>query len=279
MNNHNRLIREFVKTAQRLDAVEIFVRSDVVAKAFGVSKFFSIGHTHLAVFVDELDNMTILTNTGTVKQLITEDEILKALNSVPVNHELQVLTEYGSNILIAVVEDKKRVVEYVLSNQETGSTHTLAGEYTPRERLIAHWEGFVNSTDVDVQVVQFENKKPFLPYYNTMKELNEKIKEVRKFECYSGVIRRRETEIIFMADGERDGETNWEGTKSDLLSVITTNLKLHPEIDEIYVSGGYDASDSVDDYDHGAYEPQCHMWDVLVWKKKTNFAPFDWILL
>ena len=37
----NNLTREFVKTAQDLDAVEIFVRSGMVAKEFGVSKFFS----------------------------------------------------------------------------------------------------------------------------------------------------------------------------------------------------------------------------------------------
>ena len=193
------------------------------------------------------------------------------------NYDNQVLSEYNGCTLIAVVDNSERVIEYVMSNQETGSTHTLTGNPsdTPRERVIAHWEGFVNSSESDVQLVQLNGLKTFLPYYNTMKELNKKIKEVRKFDCGSGVIRKRTTEVIFMSDGE----TDWEGTKSDLLSVIETNLKLHPEIDEIYVSGGYDAADSVSDYAHGLYEPQVHMWDVLVWSKKTNFAPFDWILL
>lgn len=279
MNNHNRLIREFVKTAQDLDAVEIFVRSDVVAKAFGVSKFFTAGHTHLAVFVDELDNMTVLTNTGMVKQLITEDEILKALNSVPVNHELQVLAEYGSNILIAVVEDNKRVVEYVLSNQETGSTHTLAGEHTPRERLIAHWEGFTNTIESDVQLVQLENVKQFLPYYSTLKELKNRIKEVSRFEHNNLFIKKRTTEIIFMGNDERVTELDWDGTKADLLLNIKSALKSYPEIDEMWASGGYDASEHPNRWQIADYEPQYHVWDVLLWNKKTNFAPFDWILL
>jgi len=204
---------------------------------------------------------------------------MKTLNSRVL--DTQVLAQEGSSILVAVVEDNKRVVEYVLSDQETGSTHKLIGNPTdtPRERLIAHWKGFTGQAVVNVQVVQLGNKKPFLPFYNTMKELNDKIKKERAFEYISSFVFRRETEVIFMFEGERCGETNWEGTKSDLLSIIETNLKAGYNIDEIYVSGGYDSSDSRSDYTHGLYEPQCHMWDVLVWNSKCIFPTFDWVLL
>lgn len=203
--------------------------------------------------------------------------------------ENQVLSEYDHCILIAVVEDGTHVLEYVMSNQETGSTHTLIGndEDTPRERVLAHWRGFCNNHDYlpNTRVVQFENKKPFMPYFNTLAELSEAvvlIRDTANIRSQHGAIRSRGIDILFMSKGERlDGDDyyGWGGTRSELMDAVTSEIKSNPRVDEVWISGGYDGADSLFAMNNGDYEPNVHVWDILLWDAKSDFAPFDFLRL
>lgn len=287
----NRAISEFVNTFKSMGRYKsISVRNPRIANEQDIELITSERHTHEVVAYDILGNMTVLTKDGQCKQYITNDEIKDALNSR--NLENQVLSEYNHCILIAVVEDGKEVIEYVMSNQETGSTHTLTGnsEDTPRERLLAHWSGFIGTEyPPAIKVVQFTNKKPFLPYYNTLGELKEEITRLRDFDMVrerakavdSPTVRGRGVDFLFMSKGERiDGfDINWNGTRQDIIDVVENALSQDSNIDEVWLSGGYDCAASPFAMNCGDYEPNIHVWDVLLWDDKSDFAPFDFLRL
>lgn len=286
----NRAINEFVSTFKSMGRYQsISVRNPRIAEEQGAELITSEKHTHEVVGYDILGNITVLTKDGQCKQYITEDEIKDALNSR--NLENQVLSEYNHCILIAVVKDGKNVVEYVMSNQENGSTHTLAGSETSRERLLAHWTGFVSNEDYTphTRVVQFENKKPFLPYFNTLNELKEEITRLRDVEMVrehanaidSPTIRGRGIDFIFVSKGERIDYSisGWDETRRDLIDTIKLYLSQNTDIDEVWLSGGYDCAESPIAMNRGDYEPNIHVWDVLLWDDKSDFAPFAFLRL
>jgi hypothetical protein len=65
----------------------------------------------------------------------------------------------------------------------------------------------------------------------------------------------------------------WNGRVAEIRELVTTVLATHPEVDKIYVAGGFDGADTFDDlYTHDNYEPWVSAWDVTVWTRAGGFT-------
>ena len=60
----------------------------------------------------------------------------------------------------------------------------------------------------------------------------------------------------------------WNNTWKEIKDLITEVETKYPNVQEIYLSGGYDGADSPIDYHrHGNYDPWVSSWKVTVWKR------------
>lgn len=101
-------------------------------------------------------------------------------------------------------------------------------------------------------------------------ERNRAVKEARR--C-SKFWKSRGT---FLATTGRGGQCNpfpeadcpyWDGTLKSIYETIALVEAEYPEVEEIYISGGYDGADSLYDYRMMCYEPWVSSWDVSIWTR------------
>lgn len=59
----------------------------------------------------------------------------------------------------------------------------------------------------------------------------------------------------------------WNGTKKEIKNLIKNVLENHPNVAEIYLTGGWDGADNVREMADGCYEPWCGSWTITVWKR------------
>ncbi len=65
----------------------------------------------------------------------------------------------------------------------------------------------------------------------------------------------------------------WNGTKRELEAVIAKVERDYPDVMVLYVEGGYDGGETINDKKDGIYEPWISNWSVDVWRR--NGAPLQ----
>jgi hypothetical protein len=60
----------------------------------------------------------------------------------------------------------------------------------------------------------------------------------------------------------------WNESMKQIRSLVEEVLRDYPEVDEIYIGGGFDGANSPRDYhEYGEYEPWVSNWQVTVWRR------------
>lgn len=102
------------------------------------------------------------------------------------------------------------------------------------------------------------------------------IRQVRKDCGFRGVIASRGT---FLSTADATGQCEprpeaecptWDGTKRDIDDLIALVVKEYPNVDRIYIGGGYDWASSPQAYRDGDYEPWAASWGVIVWRRDQD---------
>ncbi len=68
---------------------------------------------------------------------------------------------------------------------------------------------------------------------------------------------------------------SWDWTLRQIKELVAKVEANYPEVDEVYLAGGYDGAESVRDYIDGCYEPCLGMWDLVVWSKEEQKVKND----
>jgi hypothetical protein len=64
----------------------------------------------------------------------------------------------------------------------------------------------------------------------------------------------------------------WNGRVAEIREVVATVVAKHPDVDKVYLAGGFDGADTFEDlYRHDNYEPWVSAWDVTVWTRADGF--------
>jgi hypothetical protein len=63
----------------------------------------------------------------------------------------------------------------------------------------------------------------------------------------------------------------WKRTWKEIKDLVATVESDYPNVGEIYISGGYDGSDSMSNYyKYGDYEPWVSSWCIVLWTRKPD---------
>lgn len=112
---------------------------------------------------------------------------------------------------------------------------------------------------------------------NQVKEAvsKERYTSIREYGRPNGVLFSRGTWLC--TSNKKDGQCapryeaacpDFGGTWTEIVKLIQEVKDQYPDVDEIYISGGYDEAKSQRDYyEYGDYEPWVVTWSVTIWTK------------
>ena len=86
----------------------------------------------------------------------------------------------------------------------------------------------------------------------------------------------------FLCTADSDGQCEpspeaeafeWDGTLRAIHEMVNDVLAKYPDVEKIYISGGYDGADTFEDlYRFDNYEPWVAAWDITVWTKEGGYV-------
>ncbi|WP_210499523.1 hypothetical protein [Vibrio crassostreae] len=142
-------------------------------------------------------------------------------------------------------------------------------------RYEAHWKGYCENSMAEPR-----------PFTSTIKMLNNAISSVRnraegEARVFNKCVKSRGVYLTASCDGETvlstaDNHMLKSASRTDLHNNIKWLIETHPDLDSIYVEGGFDGADTVKDLlELTDYEPWVSEWAIEIWNKSWNIeVPF-----
>lgn len=62
----------------------------------------------------------------------------------------------------------------------------------------------------------------------------------------------------------------WDGTKREIDRLVAEVRVKHPHVTEVYIAGGFDSAERLEDFEFGNYEPWVTAWHVPVWTRGSK---------
>lgn len=92
-------------------------------------------------------------------------------------------------------------------------------------------------------------------------------------------VRSRGTFLCTAGPGNDQAEPNpeadcpeWDGTMREIRDLIAKVEDRYPDVDLIYIAGGFDGGETLRDLTDGNYEPWLSNWQVHVWRRGKGFV-------